>query len=108
MEHADGVEDVTLKGLLLPQTRREAIQQVLFSWGVCLATDGGSALRVFQQDSTAAEIIPKDRTFTGAAVDTAAVVTKVSVTAHTYTVDSGGSVQVGGVDVYKRQILTLC
>lgn len=101
VEYADGVEDVTLKGLLLPQTRREAIQQVLFSWGVCLATDGGSALRVFQQDSTAAEIIPKDRTFTGAAVDTAAVVTKVSVTAHTYTVDSGGSVQVGGV-AYKE------
>ena len=83
--------------MLLPQTRREAIQQVLFAWGgVCLATDGGSALRVFQQDSTA-EVIPKDRTFIGAAVDTASIVTKVSVTAHTYTADSGGSVQVGGV-----------
>ena len=96
VEYADGVEDATLKGLLLPQTRREAIQQVIFAWGVCLATDGGSALRVFRQDSTA-EVIPKDRTFTGAAVDTASIVTKVSVTAHTYTADSGGRVQVGGV-----------
>lgn len=95
VEYADGVEDATLKGVLQASTAREAIQQVMIAWGVCLATDGGEKIRVFSlpEDAT---VIPKDRTFTGSSVKTSAVVTKVSVTAHTYAASDSGSVEING------------
>lgn len=95
VEYAEGVTDKTLKGVLEAQSKRDAIQQVIFAWGVCLATDGGSKLRVFNLPD-AAKVIPKNRTFVGASVETASIVTAVKVTAHTYTADSNGSVQIGG------------
>lgn len=95
VEYADNVEDTTLTGVLLEQTAREAIQQVIFAWGVCLATDGGAVLRVFSP-GTEPTAIPQTRTFSGASVDTDALVTKVSVTAHTYTASDSGSVKIGG------------
>lgn len=95
VEYADGVADATLKGVLPAQTKRDAIQQVAFAWGVCLATDGGESLRVFALPS-APEIIPKGRTYTGAAVETSAIVTSVSVTAHTYTASADGSIEING------------
>lgn len=93
--YEDEVQDVTLKGLLQASTAREAIQQVMLAWGVCLATDGGETLRVFNLPTTAS-IIPKDRTFTGGSVKTDSVVTKVSVTAHTYAASDNGSVEING------------
>lgn len=95
VEYAEGVTEKTLKGILAAQTKRDAIQQVIFAWGVCLATDGGSKLRVFSLPDTA-KVIPKNRTFVGASVETASIVTAVKVTAHTYAEDSNGSVQIGG------------
>ena len=95
VEYAEGVTDKTLKGILAAQTKRDAIQQVIFAWGVCLATDGGSKLRVFTLPD-AATVIPQNRTFVGASVDTASIVTAVKVTAHTYAEGSNGSVQIGG------------
>lgn len=95
VEYAEGVTDKTLKGVLESQTKRDAIQQVIFAWGVCLSTDGGSKLRVFNLPD-AAKVIPKNRTFVGASVETASIVTAVKVTAHTYMADSNGSVQIGG------------
>lgn len=95
VEYADDVEDTTLTGVLLEQTAREAIQQVIFAWGVCLATDGGAVIRVFNP-GTEPTAIPQNRTFSGASVDTDAIVTKVSVTAHTYTAASNGNIKIGG------------
>lgn len=96
VEYAPDVVDKTLKGVLLPQSKREAIQQVIFAWGVCLATDNSDKIRIFNQDDSAV-VIPKGRTFSGVAVDTDAIVTKVSVTAHTYTQSSNGDVKIGDV-----------
>lgn len=95
VEYAEGVTDKTLKGIVEAQSKRDAIQQVIFAWGVCLATDGGSKLRVFNLPD-AAKVIPQNRTFVGASVETASIVTAVKVTAHTYAADSNGSVQIGG------------
>lgn len=95
VEFAEELADATLKGVLLPGTNREAIQQVLFAWGACLATDGGSTLRVFPLPSSPAEI-PKGRTFSDTAVKTDSVVTEVQVVAHTYTENDGGTIDIGG------------
>lgn len=95
VEYADDVTDMTLTGVLIAGTSRSAIQQVIFAWGVCIATDGGEKLRVFSLPSTATTI-PKNKTFTGASVKTASVVTKVEVIGHTYAADSNGSIDIGG------------
>lgn len=88
-------EDTTLTGVIEPCTRREAIQQVLFAWGVCASTDGRASIRVFVPGDEPEEI-GEDRTFIGASVQTEAIVTEVSVIAHTYTQDSNGNVEVNG------------
>ena len=41
--------------------------------------------------------VGKNRTYTGVTVSTSAVVTKVSVTAHTYAQSSDGDVEIGGI-----------
>ena len=94
--YAPGLADVNLKGVLMPSSKREAAQQVMFAWGACISTDGRDGLYVFSLPDTAA-IIPEDRTYTGVTVDTSAIVTKVSVTAHTYTQDENGSIEINGV-----------
>lgn len=88
--------DANLTGAILPCTRREAMQQVLFAWGACASTDGRENIRIFALPTTATQI-SADRTFPGAASEVAAIVTKVSVTAHTYTQDSSGTVEIGGI-----------
>ncbi len=90
------VEDTALTGIIKPMTKRAAIQQVAFAWGVCVATDGGEVIRVFNLDTTP-EAVGRDRTYTGVTVTTAAMVTAVRVTAHSYTPAENGSVEVGGV-----------
>ena len=90
------VEDVSLTGIIQPCTRREAAQQVLFAWGVCASTDGRDGIRVFSLNNTAAEI-GRNRTFVGVSVDTAAIVTEVRLSAHTYAQDSNGSIEIDGV-----------
>lgn len=98
------VEDTTLTGVILPSTKREAAQQVLFAWGVSAATDGRESIRVFAPGDDAVEIGP-DRTFLGTSVETAAIVTRVVVSAHTYTEDTNGSVEIGGIR-YKDTVTT--
>ena len=92
---SSGIGDESLTGILMPSTRREALQQVLFAFGVCAATDGGETIRIFLPGGTP-ESIGAGRTYTGASVDTSAVVTAVRVTAHTYTKSSDGSIEIGG------------
>lgn len=93
--YGDDVTDQTLTGVLASGTAREAIQQVILAWGVCLATDGGAEIRVFSLPETAS-VIPRDRTFTGSSVKTDSIVTRVSVTAHAYSEIDNGSVEVNG------------
>lgn len=95
VEYADDVADTALTGILAASSKREAIQQVVFAWGVCMATDGTDRLRVFRLPEEAAGV-GRSRTYSGVTVRTSAIVTKVSVTAHTYTQDSGGDVEIGG------------
>lgn len=94
--YADDVDDMPLTGILRSGTRRSAIQQIAFAWGVCVATDGGAEVRVFNLDTVLREI-GKEQTFSGVSIETASIVTEVCVTAHTYTEDASGDVDIGGV-----------
>ncbi len=89
------VEDMALTGAILPGTKRSAMQQVLFAWGAVASTDGRYGIRVFHPEPEG-EPIGLDRTYVGASVDTAAIVTEVRVTAHSYTKDANGSVEING------------
>jgi hypothetical protein len=91
----DEVEDTALNGVIQSGTKREAIQQVLFAWGVSASTDGRNGIHLFVPSRDAVEI-GTDRTYTGASIDTESIVTEVRVTAHTYTEDSEGGVEIGG------------
>lgn len=77
-------EDTTLYGLLKPQTKREAIQQIIFAWGVCASTDADGKIHVFKPTETATTI-SADVTYTGVSVETNAITTSVKVIGHTYT-----------------------
>ena len=82
--------------MLKPGSVRTALQQVLFAWGACAATDGGDSIRVFPLPAVPAEV-GTGRTYTGVSVETASVVTKVTVTAHTYAQSDSGSIEINGV-----------
>lgn len=90
------VEDTTLTGAIEYCTRRDAIKQVLFRWGVCASTDGRLSIRVFRPNVEPKEI-GRDKTFVGASVETASIVTEVTVLAHTYEESSDGSIEINGV-----------
>lgn len=94
--------DVSLTGILQPCTRREAMQQVLFAWGACCSTDGRDSIRVFVPGDEPA-VIGEDSTYSGARAETAAMVTRVEVTAHAYTQSDSGSVEIGGVKYADEQ-----
>lgn len=94
--YASDVEDTTLTGIIEKGSKRDAIQQVLFAWGVSLATDGTEKLKIFNPNSDLIEI-GKDRTFAGASVETDSIVTEVRVTAHSYAEDTNGEVEINGV-----------
>ena len=96
IEYASGIVDTTLYGILEQASKREAMQQVLFAWGVCASTDGTDVIRVFSAPEDEKEI-GRGQTYTGVTVDTSSIVTKVSVTAHTYTESENGSVEIDGV-----------
>lgn len=89
------VEDVTLRGIVQPGTKRAALQQVLFAWGAILCVDG-ETFRITDAGSTLAEI-GADRTYTGVTVETVSPITKVQLTAHTYTQNNTGAIEIGGV-----------
>lgn len=88
------VTDTTLKGILVRQTKREAMQQVLFAWGVCCRTDGSGNLVVFVPNNTPT-VITEDETYVGASVVTDPIVTKVNVIAHTYATNTNGDILIG-------------
>lgn len=91
----DSVSDALLTGILLEMTKRAALQQVLFGWGVCAATDGDGTIRVFNLDSRAKEIGP-GQVYTGVSVETSTLITAVVVTAHNYQEDPNGAIEING------------
>lgn len=95
IEFADDVSDFYLTGVITPGSKREAVQQVLFAWGVSLATDGTEKIRVFHLDDTATPI-GEDRTFSGVSTNIASIVTEVRVAAHEYAENANGSIEIGG------------
>lgn len=95
IQYADDVQDVNLSGIIQSGSKREAMQQVLFAWGVCLSTDSNRKIKIFNLDTVLSEI-GTDRTFSGGSTDISALVTEVRVTAHSYAEDANGSVEIGG------------
>ena len=83
------VPDTTLYGILEKQSKRSAIQQVLFAWGAVATTDGSKKINVIPLGTVLKEI-GEDRTFPPANVNGGAIVTSVSVTAHSYTRNGDG------------------
>lgn len=108
----DGVTDKTLYGILLPMSKRDALQQVLFAWGTACRTDGGSVIRIFAPPTVPTEI-GRDRTYLGVSVNQLAAVSQVNVTAHTFSVDPDGDYEVNGIKyadtetVYTASLLNL-
>lgn len=91
----EGIVDKNLNGILEKMSKREALQQIAFAWGVCLATDGSRGVRVFSLADSPEEI-SIDKTFTGTSVSTESIVTRVEVVAHTYMIDSSGPIEING------------
>lgn len=89
------VIDTTLRGLLVRQTKREAMQQVLFAWGVCCRTDGDGKIIVFSPPTTPSAVSELE-TFVGVSVSTEPIVTQVNVIAHTYAQNTNGDIDVNG------------
>lgn len=89
IEYDPDVVDVQRTGIINPCTKREAIQQVLFAWGVCASTDGRSTIRIFNFPSTGKNVSPS-QTYEGVSTNVASIVTEVRVTAHKYTAKSDG------------------
>lgn len=89
------VDDVNLTGALPAMSKRGALQQVFFGWGVCAATDGGEVIRIFNLPDSG-EYIGLDRAYTGVSVETSASITAVMVTAHKYVEDANGSIEING------------
>lgn len=87
--------DTTLYGVLLKQTKREALQQVLLPWGMICTTAGSREIRVLSPSSIPV-VIDQDHVYSGATVEKSALVTRVSVTAHTYTQNTSGEVEING------------
>lgn len=98
------VSDTTLYGVLEAQTKREALQQILFAWGKCVRTDGGYTLKVFDPPTVPTEI-DESSTYTGVSIQTAAIVTQVNVIGHTYTRSDDGDIEIGGLKYLDTQTL---
>lgn len=89
------VTDTTLYGILERQTKRDALSQIAIAWGVCVSTTSQGDIYIFAPDTTGTTI-SDDNVYMGTQVDVSDVVTSVNVTAHTYTQDDNGSIEVLG------------
>lgn len=95
VDFADDVVDTQLSGIIAPGSKREALQQVVFAWGVSLSTDGSKKIKVFNLDDTAEEI-GENRTFTGVSTNVSSIVTEVRVASHEYSENENGEIEIGG------------
>lgn len=100
----------TVTGYLPGGSRRQALQQVAFAIMAIVDTSGSNAIRVYKDKENMPRKIPDSRIYTGGSVDTAAIVTAVRVTAHSYnTVGSGSdTVEVNGETYYHTtEVITI-
>ena len=88
-------EDTQVTGYIPEGTRRDALQQLLFVWGVCALTTGVTGVHIYSPGTELTDV-GTGRTYTGPTVETAAITTSVQVTAHQYTADASGDIEVGG------------
>lgn len=101
------LDNETVTGYIPDCTKREALQQIVFALCATIDTSASRGVRVRKITTVSPAEIPLDRTYTGGSVETAAVVTEVRVTAHSYsTSGSGESVEVGGVIYYHTATVT--
>lgn len=101
------LEDETVTGYIPDCTKREALQQIVFALRATIDTSASRGVRVRRLTAASPATIPLDRTYTGGSVETAAVVTEIRVTAHSYSASgSGESVEVGGTTYYHTTSVT--
>lgn len=107
LEMDQSLQTAAVTGYLPQLTRREALQQVCFAIGAVADTSNTRKVKVFALSETV-NIIDDRRQYTGGSVETAAIVTAVELTAHTYTAGSSGDdvITVGGTDYVHTQAVT--
>lgn len=108
LELDPALEVETVTGYLPDCTRREALHQIAFALRAIVDTSGTDAVRVYRLPNDAPDELPPGRVYIGGSVDTSAVVTAVSVTAHSYSRTGSGNdtMEVGGVTWYHTTAVT--
>lgn len=107
LDFDSALEDETVTGYIPDCTKREALQQIVFALRATIDTSASRGVRVRRLRTASPAEIPTDRTYTGGSVETAAVVTEIRVTAHSYsTSGSGDSVEVNGTTYYHTTSVT--
>lgn len=77
--------DLTVTGYLSICTRREALQQLCFAFGILPVTYGSNRINLVALPNQYTDVIPASRIMLGATVETNARVGKVQVFSHKYT-----------------------
>ncbi len=85
----DELKDIELSGYLKKQSHREALQQVAFAIGACVSTARNAGVRIFKPLYENLGIIDSDRKLISTAheIKQKDLVTGVSLTAHSYSLD---------------------
>lgn len=95
-------------GYLPSGTRRQALQQVAFALCAVADTSGTESVRVYRDRENTPSRLPLNRAYEGGTVETAAIVTAVRVTAHSYRAAGSGNdtVEVNGTTYYHETAVT--
>lgn len=94
----------TVTGVLVKNTRRQALQQLCFAIGAVADTSGSESIRIFAPQFSEPKEIPANRVRVGGNVKRADAVTSVQLTSHKYsTSGSGNSVEINGATYYDTQ-----
>ena len=98
------LQSKTVTGILLGQTRRQALQQLCFAINAVADTSGSEAIRIFTLDNNNAATLDEHRIRPNGSIEKSSAVTAVTVTAHSYsTSGSGESVIINGTTYYDTQ-----
>ena len=89
------IADKTLSGVILAGTKRTALQQIFLAWGVVPVTDRYDGITI-RNLSTQSYYIGEDKTIPGVTVKMDNIVTEIRVTAHSYSQDASGDVEING------------
>ena len=95
----------TITGYLPICTRREALQQVVFSIGAVVTTQGSSEIQIVPLPETFASVITKNNIFHGGKVETDPRIAKVEVVAHKYTLSAESETLLDGETINGDDVL---